>query len=102
MGYFSGYASYCLGKSVYFVERECRGKGDERCLAVGRDVNSWGQEIAKDLPYFHATDIQGRIQALSNQFARKSWSWSGNKARSNLRAGQESLPWKYAAASSRE
>ena len=71
MGYFSGYATYCLGKSVYFVERECRGKGDERCLAVGMDIDSWGQEIAEDLPYFHATDIQGKIQALSNQLREK-------------------------------
>jgi len=71
MGYLSGYATYCLGKSVYFVERECRGKGDERCLAVGRDVDSWGQEITEDLPYFYATDIQGKIQALSNQLQEK-------------------------------
>ena len=62
MGYFSGYATYCLGKSVYFVERECRGKGDERCLAVGMDIDSWGQEIAEDLPFFHATDLQGKIK----------------------------------------
>jgi DNA-binding NtrC family response regulator/predicted hydrocarbon binding protein len=71
MGYVSGYATYCLGKSVYFVERECRGKGDERCLAVGMDVDSWGQEIAADLPYFHAADIQGKIQALTNQLREK-------------------------------
>ena len=71
MGYFSGYATYCLGKSVYFVERECRGKGDEQCLAVGKDVDSWGQEIADDLSYFYATDIQGRIQTLSDQLREK-------------------------------
>lgn len=71
MGYVSGYATYCLGKSVYFVERECRGKGDERCLATGMDIDSWGQEIAEDLPYFHATDIQGKIQALSDQLREK-------------------------------
>ena len=71
MGYVSGYATYCLGKSVYFVERECRGKGDARCLAAGMDVDSWGQEIAEDLPYFYATDIQGKIQALSDQLREK-------------------------------
>ena len=71
MGYCSGYASYCLGKSVYFVERECRGKGDQRCLAVGMDVDSWGEEIADDLPYFHATDIQAKIKALSDQLREK-------------------------------
>jgi len=67
MGYASGYASYCLGKSVYYVERECRTKGDKRCLAIGMDVDSWGEGIVKDLPSFHAADIQGKIQALTNQ-----------------------------------
>ena len=71
MGYASGYASYCLGKSVYYVEQECRAKGDKRCLAMGRDIDSWGPEIAKDLPYFHAADIQGKIQALSNQLRQQ-------------------------------
>jgi transcriptional regulator with PAS, ATPase and Fis domain len=71
MGYASGYASYCLGKSVYFVEQECRAKGDERCLAMGMDIDSWGQEIVKDLPYFHAADIQGKIQALTNQLRER-------------------------------
>ncbi len=71
MGHASGYVTYCLGKSVYFVERECRAKGDQRCLAVGMDIDSWGMEIAKDLPYFHAADIQGKIQALSNQLREK-------------------------------
>ncbi len=71
MGYASGYASYCLGKSVYFVERECRAKGDQRCLAMGMDIDSWGPEIAKDLPYFHAADIQGKIQALTNQLRQQ-------------------------------
>ncbi|MGA2065404.1 MAG: sigma 54-interacting transcriptional regulator [Thermoguttaceae bacterium] len=71
IGYASGYASYCLGKSVYFVEQECRGKGDKRCLATGMDIDSWGQAVAKDLPYFHAADIQGKIQALSDQLREK-------------------------------
>jgi DNA-binding NtrC family response regulator/predicted hydrocarbon binding protein len=71
MGYASGYASYCLGKSVYFVERECRAKGDKRCRAMGMDIDSWGQEIAKDLPYFHAADIRGKIQTLTNQLRER-------------------------------
>ncbi len=53
------------------MERECRAKGDERCLAMGMDIDSWGQEIAKDLPYFHTVDIQGRVQALSDQLRQQ-------------------------------
>jgi DNA-binding NtrC family response regulator/predicted hydrocarbon binding protein len=71
MGYASGYASYCLGKSVYFIETECRAKGDKRCLGMGMDIDSWGAAIAKDLPYFHAADIRGKIQALSDQLRQQ-------------------------------
>jgi len=61
-GYASGYASYCLGKSVYFVEEKCRVKGDSHCSAIGKDIDSWGKEIEPHLPYFHADDIQGKVR----------------------------------------
>jgi transcriptional regulator with PAS, ATPase and Fis domain len=35
------------------------------------DIDSWGQEIAKDLPYFHIADIQGKIRALTNQLRER-------------------------------
>jgi DNA-binding NtrC family response regulator/predicted hydrocarbon binding protein len=71
VGYASGYASYCLGKSVYFVERKCRGKGDEVCTAIGKDVDSWGEEVATTIPYFQAEDIQGKIRTLTNELRAK-------------------------------
>ena len=49
-GYASGYASYCLGKSVYFIERKCRGKADDTCAAIGKNVDSWGEEVAAAVP----------------------------------------------------
>lgn len=67
VGYASGYASFCLGKSVYFVEHQCRVKGDDFCLVVGKDIDSWGDEIAPSLQFFHADDIQGKIQILTKQ-----------------------------------
>jgi transcriptional regulator with PAS, ATPase and Fis domain len=71
VGYVSGYASYCMGKSVYFVECKCRGKGDETCTAVGKDVDSWGEEVAPTLPYFQAEDIQSKILTLTNELREK-------------------------------
>ena len=71
IGYVSGYASYCLGKSVYFMECKCRGKGDETCTAVGKDVDSWGEEVVPALPYFQAEDIQGKILTLTNELREK-------------------------------
>ncbi|MBI4880181.1 MAG: sigma 54-interacting transcriptional regulator [Planctomycetes bacterium] len=70
-GYASGYASFCLGKSVYFVETACLAKGDPTCRAVGRDIDSWGEAVQPHLGFFHADDIKGKIQKLTQQLRRK-------------------------------
>ncbi|UCG60901.1 MAG: sigma 54-interacting transcriptional regulator [Candidatus Zixiibacteriota bacterium] len=70
-GYASGFASYCLGKSVYFLERSCRGKGDRVCKAVGMDGDSWGAEITPHLPFFEAEDIKGTVENLMGQLLMK-------------------------------
>jgi DNA-binding NtrC family response regulator len=44
-GYVSGYASACLGREIYFREIECTAQGVERCLLIGRDGASWGDEL---------------------------------------------------------
>jgi len=67
VGYASGYASFCLDKSVYFIEQKCKVKGDNFCSAIGKDIDSWGSEIQPYLPYFHADDIQGKIRVLTKQ-----------------------------------
>ncbi|MFH0944296.1 MAG: sigma 54-interacting transcriptional regulator [Planctomycetota bacterium] len=70
-GYASGYASYCLGKSVYFVEKNCLAKGDAECSAVGKDIDSWGKEVQPHLAFFHADDIQGKIRKLTSEISKK-------------------------------
>jgi DNA-binding NtrC family response regulator len=67
IGYASGYASYCLGKSVYFVEKQCKAAGAEHCAAVGKDRDSWGSELSAHLPYFQVDDVQGRVRQLTAQ-----------------------------------
>jgi DNA-binding NtrC family response regulator/predicted hydrocarbon binding protein len=71
VGYASGYASFCMGRNVYFVERKCRGVGDRVCMAVGKDEASWGDEIKASLPYFRAEDIQGKVMALTVELRKK-------------------------------
>ncbi len=70
-GYASGYASYCLGTKVYFIEEKCAARGDRACLTVGRDQASWGSEIEKHLPYFETEDIRGKILKLTKELAAK-------------------------------
>lgn len=71
-GYASGYATSWLGTNVYFIECDCRGKGDAECTAIGKDEKSWGAEIAPYLRYFSETDhIQEKIALLTEQLARQ-------------------------------
>jgi two-component system, NtrC family, response regulator HydG len=64
-GYLSGYASYCLEKNVYFSESKCQAKENLKCVFMGKDIDSWGKNFEKDLPFFHAVDIQKKVHQLS-------------------------------------
>jgi DNA-binding NtrC family response regulator len=45
VGYASGYASACLGQEIYFRESECVGQGATQCTVLGKDAESWGDEL---------------------------------------------------------
>jgi DNA-binding NtrC family response regulator len=45
VGYASGYASACLEQEIYFRETQCLAQGAARCAAVGKDADSWGDEL---------------------------------------------------------
>ncbi len=70
-GYMSGFASYCLGRKIFFIETKCRGCGDEICMATGRDIDSWGDELTPHAKYFEAEDIHSRILALTKSLREK-------------------------------
>ena len=72
VGYASGYATFCLGKNIYFIEQKCRAKGDHICTAIGKDEESWGKEIHPYLKYFQKTEsIQQEILSLSKELKSK-------------------------------
>lgn len=70
-GYLSGYVSYCLGKSVYFSEIQCQGAEASSCILRGKDIDSWGNDIDNDLPYFQAADIQKKVEQLSTRIRQQ-------------------------------
>ena len=72
VGYASGYASFCLGKEVYFIEGKCKAKGNRVCSAIGKDKHSWGKEIDPHLPYFRANDIRGKVMQLTEDIKQRS------------------------------
>jgi len=71
VGYASGYASFCLGKDIYFIEDRCKAKGDRVCSAEGRDRESWGDTLEPHLAYFQGDDIQGKVRQLSAELRRR-------------------------------
>jgi DNA-binding NtrC family response regulator len=70
-GYASGYASFCLGAPVYFVEQTCRARGDAVCTALGMDGESWGEDADALAEQFEAEDIQGRILELTTELQKR-------------------------------
>jgi len=69
-GYASGYASFCMGKNVYFVEEKCRAKGDRVCSGIGLDEASWGNRLEEIQSYFQVDDIVRTVQMLTRQLQR--------------------------------
>jgi DNA-binding NtrC family response regulator/predicted hydrocarbon binding protein len=88
-GYLSGYASYCLGKSVYFVEKKCQGAEASNCVFCGKDIDSWGEDIDKNLSYFQAADIQKRVEQLSARIREQQqvMALRFNQMKANRKAG---------------
>ena len=70
-GYASGYASFCLGKPVYFAEQSCRARGGQGCIALGKDEQSWGTEAASFRTYYREEDINSRIERLVADLRKK-------------------------------
>ena len=48
-GYASGYASYCLGKSVFFIERTCRA----RSFHATSNTSTYTRNLLDALPIFY-------------------------------------------------
>jgi len=71
-GYASGYASFCTGREIFFVEKTCVAKGDKICSAVGKDRESWGEEQIKPyMAFFKSEDIHKKIMILTEELKQK-------------------------------
>ena len=67
IGYATGYTSAVMKRPVLFREVQCAGKGDERCMIVGKLVSEWGGEITEELRYFEPQRVADQIVELQNQ-----------------------------------
>jgi DNA-binding NtrC family response regulator len=71
VGYSSGYASACMGKEIYFRETDCLGQGARACAVVGRDAESWGDELRGIREDFQAASLGQEVERLRNVVGRR-------------------------------
>jgi DNA-binding NtrC family response regulator/predicted hydrocarbon binding protein len=64
VGYASGYASACLGREVFFRETKCVGTGEDECLIVGKDAESWRDELDALRSDFQGRELGNEVDRL--------------------------------------
>jgi DNA-binding NtrC family response regulator len=64
VGYASGYMSACLGQEIYFREMACVGQGAPQCSVIGRDGDSWGEELQTLRFDFQGADLKREVEHL--------------------------------------
>jgi DNA-binding NtrC family response regulator len=71
VGYASGYASACFGHEIYFRERECLAQGGAMCAVVGKDAESWGEELETLRADFHSVSLGREVERLREAVHRR-------------------------------
>src|SRR4051812_7264941 len=71
VGYASGYASACFGHEIYFRERECLAQGGSMCAVVGKDAESWGEELETLRADFHSVSLGREVERLREAVHRR-------------------------------
>jgi DNA-binding NtrC family response regulator len=71
VGYSSGYASACMGREIYFQETACLGHGAKACSVIGRDAETWGDELRSIREDFQAASLGPEVERLREAVGRR-------------------------------
>jgi DNA-binding NtrC family response regulator len=71
VGYASGYTSACLGQEIYFQEHECLAQGAARCTVVGKNAESWGDQLEAFRDDFHSGSLGREVERLRDIVHRR-------------------------------
>jgi DNA-binding NtrC family response regulator len=71
VGYASGYASACLGREIYFRESECLAQGAAKCTVVGKDADSWGEQLEALRADFQGGSLGREVERLREAVHRR-------------------------------
>jgi DNA-binding NtrC family response regulator len=71
VGYSSGFVSACMGKEIYFREKECLAQGGKHCVAIGRDAESWGADLDVIRADFRAASLGHEVEQLHEAVGKR-------------------------------
>ena len=71
VGYASGYASACLGQEIYFREEECLAQGAATCTVVGKDADTWGDQLESLRADFQSVSLGREVERLRDVVHRR-------------------------------
>ncbi|WP_022964421.1 sigma-54-dependent Fis family transcriptional regulator [Halopseudomonas pelagia] len=68
LGYACAYTSSFMGREIIFRETHCRGRGDEKCLIVGKPAEEW-EDAEAFQEYFRSDPIIEELYDLQSQLS---------------------------------
>jgi DNA-binding NtrC family response regulator len=71
VGYSSGFVSACIGKEIYFREKECLAQGGKQCVGIGRDAESWGADLDVIRADFQAASLGHEVEQLHEAVGKR-------------------------------
>jgi transcriptional regulator with PAS, ATPase and Fis domain len=60
-----------MGKEIYFRETACLGQGAKACAVIGRDAESWGDELQSIREDFQAANLGQEVERLRDAVGRR-------------------------------
>lgn len=66
-GFATGYESCKRNREVYFIEKQCYGKGDSYCRIEGRYKENWGPELEPHLPFYSMESADALLKDLTDK-----------------------------------
>lgn len=83
LGYACAYTSSFMGREIIFREISCHGRGDERCLIVGKPAEEW-ENATEFTKYFKADpiieelyDLQSQVSSLRSSLEKQQGQYYG-------------------------
>lgn len=82
MGHASGYVSQFFKRFIVFREVACVGKGDEKCIIVGKPAEAWGDDELMDL--FDPTQVDSDLLNLEEELRQLRGTGHNNQGSGNV------------------